>query len=56
LWDNFDHLGIHTTMRGSIRIEVLDGGSIAVFATEIDNRNHDSIFVPAQRRFVGTPR
>ena len=41
---------LHTvTMTGTIKIEVLGGGGVAAYATEIDNRSQDSIYVPAQR-------
>jgi hypothetical protein len=43
-------------MSGSIKVEVTSGGGVAVYATEIDNRNQDSIFVPAQRKYQGLPQ
>jgi hypothetical protein len=45
-----------TTMTGSLMIEAVSGAPIAVYATEIDNRTQDSIFIPAQRPFVGLAR
>jgi hypothetical protein len=42
-------------MTGSIRVEVISGGGVAVYATEIDNRTQDSIFIPAQRKLQGLP-
>lgn len=56
LWEIFGKLGIDSSMIGTIKVEVLDGGSVAAFATEIDNKNQDSIFVPAQRRYMGLAR
>jgi PKD repeat protein len=56
LWqfDVFRKLGLRdVTMTGSIKVEVTSGGGVAVYATEIDNRNQDSIFIPAQRKFQG---
>jgi len=44
------------TMTGSLKIEALSGGAVAVYATEIDNRTQDSIFIPAQRLFMGLAR
>ncbi len=56
-WDIFKKLGLdEVSMAGSIRIEVTDGGGLAVFATEIDNRTQDSIFIPAQRKVIGAAR
>ena len=40
-------------MTGSIKVEVMSGGGVAAYATEIDNRNQDGIFIPAQRKFQG---
>jgi hypothetical protein len=45
-----------TTMTGSLKIEAVNGGAVAVYATEIDNRTQDSIFIPAQRIFMGLAR
>jgi hypothetical protein len=56
LWEIFERLGIDSSMIGTIKVEVLDGGSIAAFATEIDNKNQDAIFIPAQRRYMGLAR
>jgi len=44
------------TMTGSLKIEVIGGGAVAVYVTEIDNRTQDSIFIPAQRLFMGLGR
>jgi len=53
-FDIFKKLGLGgVTMTGSIRVEVTSGGGVAVYATEIDNRTQDSIFIPAQRMFQG---
>jgi hypothetical protein len=41
------------TMTGSLKIEAVSGGAVAVYATEIDNRTQDSIFIPAQHIFYG---
>ncbi len=55
-FDVFKKLGVGgVTMAGSIRIEVTSGGGVAVYATEIDNRTQDSIFIPAQSKVVGLP-
>jgi hypothetical protein len=43
------------TMVGSVSVEVLSGGAAAVYLTEIDNRTQDSIFIPAQRVYIGAP-
>jgi hypothetical protein len=40
----------------SLKIEVTQGGGVAAYATEIDNRTQDSIYVPAQRKFMGGSR
>ncbi len=56
LWqfDVFKKLGLRdVTMTGSIKVEVTSGGGVAAYATEIDNRTQDSIFIPAQRKFQG---
>ena len=56
LWqfDVFRKLGLRdVTMTGSIKVEVTSGGGVAAYATEIDNRNQDSIFNPALRKFQG---
>ena len=34
------------------QIEVLEGGGHAVFATEIDNLTQESIFIPAQKKYI----
>jgi len=44
------------TGTASITIEVTEGGGVAAYATEIDNRTQDSIFIPAQRKFIGAAR
>ncbi|MBD3852290.1 MAG: PKD domain-containing protein, partial [Acidobacteria bacterium] len=44
------------TMTGSLKIEAVSGGAVAVYATEIDNRTQDSIFIPAQQLFMGLAR
>ncbi|HSO23964.1 MAG TPA: PKD domain-containing protein, partial [Chondromyces sp.] len=38
------------TGTASLEIEVTEGGGVAAYATEIDNRTQDSIFIPAQRK------
>jgi PKD repeat protein len=43
-------------MTGSLKIEVVSGGAVAVYATEIDNRTQDSIFIPAQPKIIGLAR
>lgn len=40
----------------SLMIEVVEGGNLAAYATEIDNVTNDAIFIPAQRLFTGLPR
>ncbi len=46
----FNKLGLgDVDMIGTIKFEVVSGGAMAVYATEIDNRTQDSIFIPAQR-------
>jgi hypothetical protein len=44
------------TGTASLTIEVTEGGGIAAYATEIDNRTQDSIYIPAQRKFMGVAR
>jgi hypothetical protein len=44
------------TGTASLRIEVTEGGGVAAYATEIDNRTQDSIYIPAQRKFMGLAR
>ena len=44
------------TASGSLKIEVTEGGGVAAYATEIDNRTQDSIYIPAQRKFMGAAR
>jgi formylglycine-generating enzyme required for sulfatase activity len=41
------------TMTGSVRFDAVTGGAVAVYATEIDNRTQDSIFIPTQRAYYG---
>jgi hypothetical protein len=54
-FDIFKKVGLgDVTMTGSLMVEAVSGGAIAVYATEIDNRTQDSIFIPAQRPFVGS--
>ena len=56
-FDVFKTLGLgNETMTGSLKIEAVSGGAVAVYATEIDNRSQDSIFIPAQRLFMGLAR
>jgi hypothetical protein len=53
-FDVFKKLGLDdVTMVGSIEVEVLSGGGAAVYATEIDNRTQDSIFIPGQHLLIG---
>jgi hypothetical protein len=53
-WDIFDKLGLSVEdSAGSIKVEILEGGGHAVFATEIDNLTQDSIFIPAQGMLLG---
>jgi formylglycine-generating enzyme required for sulfatase activity len=50
----FDKLGLgNQEMHGSLRVDVIKGGAVAVYATEIDNRTQDSIFITAQRADFG---
>ncbi len=44
------------TASASLKIEVTEGGGVAAYATEIDNRTQDSIYIPAQRKFMGAAR
>lgn len=44
------------TGTASLTIEVTEGGGVAAYATEIDNRTQDSIYIPAQRKFMGVAR
>ncbi len=44
------------TGTASLKIEVTEGGGVAAYATEIDNRTQDSIYIPAQRPFYGLAR
>jgi PKD repeat protein len=41
------------TVTGTFKIEVLSGGDLIVYATEIDNQIGDSIFIPAQQKYIG---
>ena len=53
-FDIFKKLGLRKiTMTGSVKIEVLNGGSVASYATEVDNRTQDSIFIPALTKYQG---
>jgi len=46
----FNKLGLgDIEMTGTVRFEVINGGAVAVYGTEIDNRTQDSIFIVAQR-------
>jgi formylglycine-generating enzyme required for sulfatase activity len=50
----FDKLGLgDTAITGTVRFEVVSGGAVAAYITEIDNRTQDSIFIPAQRADFG---
>ena len=50
----FGKLGLGgETLTGSLKIEVLSGGDLIIYATEIDNQIGDSIFIPAQRVVFG---
>jgi len=50
----FSKFGLgNETVTGSFRIEVLRGGDLIIYATEIDNQIGDSIFIPAQQRYFG---
>jgi hypothetical protein len=50
----FSKFGLgNETVTGTFRIEVLRGGDLIIFATEIDNQIGDSIFIPAQRLLMG---
>jgi hypothetical protein len=40
---------------GTLKIEVVSGGDLIIFATEIDNQTGDSIFIPAQQKYIGLP-
>jgi hypothetical protein len=44
------------TGTASLKIEVTSGGGVAAYATEIDNRTQDSIYIPAQRKLIGAAR
>ncbi len=44
------------TGTASVKIEVTEGGGVAAYATEIDNRTQDSIYIPAQPAFYGLAR
>ena len=53
-FDIFKRFGLRNiTMTASVKIEVLNGGGMAVYATEIDNRTQDSIFIPALTKYQG---
>ncbi|MCU0234625.1 MAG: hypothetical protein MUE90_11430, partial [Thermoanaerobaculales bacterium] len=43
------------TGTASLEIEVTAGNGLAAYATEIDNRTQDAIFIPAQRKVMGAP-
>ena len=40
------------TVTGTFKIDVLSGGHLIIFATEIDNRTGDSIFIPTQEKYT----
>jgi hypothetical protein len=40
------------TVTGTFKIEVLSGGDLIVYATETDNMTGDSIFIPAQKKYI----
>jgi PKD repeat protein len=40
------------TVTGTFKIEVLSGSDLIVYATETDNKTGDSIFIPAQQKYV----
>ena len=46
----------NVTGTASVKIEVTEGGGVAAYATEIDNRTQDSIYIPAQRMLIGVAR
>ena len=53
----FKKLGLNnTTITGSLKIEAISGGAVAVYATEIDNRTQDSIYIPTQQKVFGQGR
>jgi len=53
-FDVFRKLGLSdVTMTGSFKVEVLAGGAVAAFFSEIDNQTQDPIFIPVQRVFGG---
>ncbi|MEJ2188721.1 MAG: BACON domain-containing carbohydrate-binding protein [Acidobacteriota bacterium] len=43
-------------MTGSIKVEVVGGGSVAAYCTETDNQTQDSIFIPTQKMIYGSSR
>jgi hypothetical protein len=43
----FQALGIDEDVQASIEVQVVSGGPVAVYASEIDNRTQDPILVPA---------
>ena len=56
-FDVFQKFGFgNMTMSASIKIEVTEGGGVAAYATEIDNRTQDSIFIQAMRAMYGLKR
>ena len=44
------------TVTGTFKIEVLSGGDLIIYATEIDNASDDSIFIPAQEPYINLAR
>jgi PKD repeat protein len=56
-FDIFKKFGLgNVTASASLEIEITSGGGVAVYATEIDNRSQDSIFIPALRKYMGLAR
>jgi PKD repeat protein len=41
---------------GTLKIEIVSGGDLIIYATEIDNQTGDSIFIPAQQKYMGQAR
>jgi PKD repeat protein len=52
----FNMLGFRdVAMTASVQVEVLSGEGVAAYATEIDNRTNDSIYMPALKAVIGSP-
>ncbi len=52
----FNMLGFRdVAMTASVQVEVLSGEGVAAYATEIDNRTNDSIYIPALKAVIGSP-